>query len=155
MNSFKESDLPILVVDGDPADWLPCAGHAHPNGPCAPMRNTVRIDGPLPRVKVLEWKDGKLYNQWDRPLQKDDRVTLATPCPRCHGRGTVWITSSSKRRPRLNDPDPGVDATAQFDCPPTVPFATATVANITEHYEGVSRPFHHWHVTVTDVEALG
>ena len=41
-------------------------------------------------------------------------------CKRCHGYGTFWMSGGTKRRARVNDPDPGVDAQAQFDCNCTV-----------------------------------
>lgn len=44
-------------------------------------------------------------------------VALAAPCETCCGSRLVWLSSTSKRRARINDPDPGLDAQAAFTCP--------------------------------------
>ena len=95
-------DLPELVVDGDPDDWVHVGGGRapHSHGPRQPRRNTVRVDGPLPTVTeldphtyteksararlsrnpglVMREIDGKWYTGQVRPLRVGDRVLLAT-----------------------------------------------------------------------------
>ena len=70
------SDLPMLIVDGDPTDWLTC-GYEHPTiGQCPPDRDTVRIDDDLPTVTDPD--DIVEGEPWGRTLRAGDRVTLAT-----------------------------------------------------------------------------
>jgi RecJ-like exonuclease len=136
------SDLPELVVDGDPADWP----HDRWNSPW-PERRTVRVDDPLPTVENYPYDDPSGYEC--RPLRVGDRVELATECERCVGVGAVLsIGQAGKARNR-----------ECVDCGSTgsVPFATATVTRIEydeppQEYEGTVDPV--WLVTVTDVEAL-
>jgi len=71
------TDLPTLIVDGDPDDWVE---RSPLHTPPFPLHDTVRIDGPLPTVPI-EGYTGR------RPLRVGDRVTLATfdcRCPNCH-----------------------------------------------------------------------
>jgi len=122
----------VLVVDGEPADWLlpysdPC--------PCErEHRSTVRIDGPPPTV-VDEWTGGYDYDGMPlpapRPLRVGDKVTLATAQP--------W------------DKDAGAWVGAVCD---PHPFATATVAKVQPVSRIVARRqvTDRWLVTVTDVE---
>ena len=122
------SDLPTLIVDGDPADWL--FWHTKTRG----GQSTVRVDGPLPTVE--ECLDGEVYFV-TRPLRVGDRVILANYCPGCkdwfhNGDGT--LSSLGRAHPDCNGKG-------------TVPFATATVARIQNHGLG-------YFVTVTDVEVL-
>jgi hypothetical protein len=126
----------MLVVDGEPADWLlpysdPC--------PCErEHRSTVRIDGPPPTVDC-QWCDECLLELRDssgclkpRPLRAGDKVALATAQP--------W------------DKDAGAWVGAVCD---PHPFATATVARVEprqDYMESSDRLV--WLVTVSDVEAL-
>jgi hypothetical protein len=68
--------MPILIVDGDPADWLlpygdPC--------PCErEHRNAVRIDGDLPIVShKVKPGEPRIWQDHPRRLRVGDKVTLA------------------------------------------------------------------------------
>jgi hypothetical protein len=60
------SDLPELLVDGDPDDWVE---RSPLHTPPFPLHDTVRIDGDLPTAI--------------KALRAGDRVTLATECDCC------------------------------------------------------------------------
>jgi len=73
------SDLPTLIVEGDPADFeaqegdpCPVHGRVH-NAHGWYVCHTFRIDGPLPTVE--DCLDGEVYFV-TRPLRVGDRVTL-------------------------------------------------------------------------------
>lgn len=125
------TDHPTLIVDGHAADWLP--DDSFPLGePDEPPRNTVRIDGPLPTV-MERCRDRKCpWSGHPRPLRADDRVTLYANVP-C---------------------TPRADLCTHEHCG-SVPFATATVANIEPHLRTAGgRQYGPALVTVTDVQPL-
>ena len=106
------SDLPTLVVDGDPILWHGISASGIPH------RATVRVDD-LPTVTEA-WPtddDGVFVRQ----LRVGDRVTLATEC--CADPETCRTFT-----------DPGCCWGPVGDG--TVPFATATVARIVNHGTG-------------------
>lgn len=116
-----------LVVDATTYDMM----HGDPRL----IEPNIRIYGNLPTVtdltddeyaEAMRWRDWDSIRLADRPLRKGDRVTLVTECGRCEGDGFVC-----ECYPAGND---GEDR-ACGSCPDcnvagTVPFATATVANI-------------------------
>ena len=124
------SELATLIVDGDPADWLPPEPyfeHSH-------WEFTVRIDA-LPIVTYVERAFDGLNSIVTRPLRVDDRVTLAT----------IEVEQDET-------------SGGQWPLGP-VPFATATVAKVLDpEYKarhGLSDVLvPGYHVTVTDVKAL-
>ena len=96
-------DLPVLVVDGDPADYI-TEDYYEDGTQVVPVRTTVRVDGPLPTVPARKNADGWRLNA--RPLRAGDRVMLAY----------------------LDVYDGDYDSYGRTDDP--VPFATATVDKV-------------------------
>lgn len=130
--AFSMSDLPELIVDGDPADWLPIPHSRHG------LNDTIRVDGdgttvtcqqcdgegaPLPRETFPNQRNCRHCDgHGTRPLRAGDRVTLATECGFCGQQHNY-----------------------------THPFATATVNQIRWVRDAGDWV---WLVTVTDVQSL-
>ena len=158
------SDLPELIVNDDPAAWLP-----RTNDP--PVRSTVRVDGPLPTVTDVEreceimhdayeaaaikagwetqrrsrvpWSDVPAANK--RTMQAAvltlvEHLGYDTPCRPLSVDDRVTLTSYH-------------NVTLESELNTPTPFATATVTKIIRP-PAATGDGNHYLVTVTDVEAL-
>ena len=129
------SDLPTLIVDGDPADYI-TEDYYEDGTQVVPVRTTVRVDGPLPTVPARKNADGWRLNA--RPLCAGDRVTLATTCNHRECRSEYSIEHDTEW------------ACNHWQTDGSVPFATATVDTLLAS----DHPWVAHDITLTDVEVL-